>query len=328
MKWNLLSAVILLPLSQVLFGQQPAKSSEAAIVGLRGPVQSVLTKYVDYRDNPDGKPTSSSLTIYDPRGYLAEEYRYDADGVLHSHTKYMRDEWRVFKTETTSTVPNESRTFVQSFNADGLVTGTETYDGTGLLIDRTTTAFQPTTGDPAISRSKTTLPDGTVSTTTTAETTDAATGITRQSVAKDGEQHSDWLIQRDTKGNPVTDALRFADGSFNLREVKPDGTTVEHKYWAPTKTHTYQTADAHNHTLEVINESPHDYTKTTFRYDGAGRQTEIANYDKSGKLLRRVTTRYEVDGNGNWIEQKDFLWEAATGKSKLSSVSRRIITYY
>jgi hypothetical protein len=84
---------------------------------------------------------------------------------------------------------------------------------------------------------------------------------------------TDWLIQRDRSRKPVADALRFADDSFNEREVRSDGTTLEHKYWAPTKTHTYQTTDANNRVLEVIEERPGDYTKTTFRYDEAGRQT-------------------------------------------------------
>jgi hypothetical protein len=82
--------------------------------------------------------------------------------------------------------------------------------------------------------------------------------------------------------------------------------------------------------LEVINDSPGDYTKTTFRYDEVGRQTEIANYDRSGKLRRKGITEYQEDVNGNWIEQKESHWDVTLGSTlpKLGSVNRRTISYY
>jgi putative transposase len=129
-RWSILSA-LLLHCSQFCFGQQPAKNGEAAVIGLRGPVHSVLTENFNYRDNSQGKPTESALAIYDPEGYLLEEYHYEPGGALRLHTKYTRKGWQVFKTETTSAIPSEDRTFVQSFNSAGLVTGTETYDGSG-----------------------------------------------------------------------------------------------------------------------------------------------------------------------------------------------------
>jgi YD repeat-containing protein len=252
-------------------------------------------------------------------------------GSLHSRTKYTRKGWQIFKTETTSSVPSENLTFVQSFNADRLVTGTETYDGSGSLISKTRNDFAQENSGATVSTTHEVKPEGAISTTKTVdESPNAATGLSRQSTTKDGRPYSDWLIQRDRNGKPVADALEFADGSFNEREVKPDGTTVEHKYWAPTKTHTYQTTDAHNRVLEVINDSPGDYTKTTFRYDEAGRRTEIANYDRSGKLLRKGITKYQEDANGNWIEEKESDWDVTLGNKppKLGSVNRRIITYY
>ena len=108
----------------------------------------------------------------------------------------------------------------------------------------------------------------------------------------------------DANGKPVSDALRFADGSFNERQKKPDGTTVEHKNWAPTKTYTYQTTDANNRVVEVIWDSQGSYARATFRYDQSGRRTQVANFDRSGNLLRKDITKYEDDGNGNWIEQR------------------------
>jgi YD repeat-containing protein len=311
--------------SQLCSAQQPAKNSEAFQIGLRGSVHTVLTESFDNREHPE----VSTLTVYDRDGYELEEYRYEPDRSLHSHTKYTRKGWQVFKTETTSSVPAENRTFVQSFNSQGLVTGTETYDGNGALISRTRNDFGQRSGGATLSTSQDVKPDGTVS---SVETVDESrpVGLSRQSATKDGKPYYDSLVQRDANGNPTADALRFADGSFNEREVKPDGTTVEHKYWAPTKTHTYQTTDANNRVLEVIEESAAYYTRTTFRYDGAGRQTEIANYDRSGKLLHKGSTEYQEDGNGNWIEQREYNWDATMRNKppKLGSVNRRTITYY
>jgi YD repeat-containing protein len=328
-RWSFFSILLFCP--QLCFAQQPAKNSEAAIVGLRGPVHSVLTETFDNREIPHATPMASTLVIYDPEGYLLDEYRYQPDGSLRSHTKYTRKGWQVYRTETDSVAPSENLTFVQSFNSDGLVTGTETYGGSGSLISKTKNDFPSRSDGATVSTSQVANADGAVSTTETIdESTDPATGLSRQTTTKDGKPYIDWLIQRDTNGKPVADALRFADGSFNEREVKPDGTTVEHKYWAPTKTHTYQTTDAHNRVLEVINDSPGDYTKTTFRYDEAGRRTEIANYDRSGKLLRKGITKYQEDANGNWIEEKESDWDVTLGNKppKLGLVNRRTITYY
>jgi hypothetical protein len=330
-QWGFISAVLLLLCPQFCFAQQPAKNSEAAMVGLHGPVHTVITENFEYRDNPQGKLTSSSLVIYDPEGYLLEEYHYEPNGSQRLHTKYTRKGWQVFKTETTGAIPSEDRTFVQSFNSHGLVTGTETYDGSGSLLSKTKNDFPSSSGGVTVSTSQETNGDGVLSITETIDkSTDPAIGLSRQTTTKDGNPYTDWLIQRDTGGKPVADALRFADGSFNEREVKPDGTTVEHKYWAPTKTHTFQTTDAHNQVLEVINDSPGDYTKTTYRYDKAGRQTEIVNYDHSGKLLRKGITEYQEDANENWTEQKESDWDVTLGKKppKLGSVNRRTITYY
>jgi hypothetical protein len=151
-RWSFLSLLLLCP--QFWYAQQPAKNSESAMVGLRGQVHTVLTESFDYRDNPQGKPTGSSLVIYDPDGYLLEEYHYEPDGALRLHTKYTRKDWQVFKTETTSAIPSENRTFIQSFNFDGLVTGTETYDGSGSLISKTKNDFPSRSGGATVSTSQ------------------------------------------------------------------------------------------------------------------------------------------------------------------------------
>ncbi len=323
MDFRALRICILVLVSLPGLAQQPAQGSEAAAVSLRGPVHTVETKYFGPHEE---RPRLSILSTYDRHGYLLEESRYEADGTVSRHTKYTRDGWKVFKTESTSVVPSENRTFIQTFNSDGLVSGTETYDGSGVLIAKTKNSIPPHGGG---MNAQTVNNDGTVANEKTVETTDNSTGITRQTVAKDGRPSSDWLIQRDKAGKPVADRLTFADGSFNEREVQPDGTTVEHKYWAPTKTHTYQTTDAQNHTLEVVDDSPSDYTKTTYKYDKRN-QTEIANYDRAGTLLRKSTTQYQEDGHGNWIEQNEYHWDQSMGANppKLGEVNRRFITYY
>lgn len=312
--------------------QSPANGSEAAAIGLHGKVHTVLTEMFTSGDNANLTPTLSTFVIYDTSGYQLEEYRYEADGLLHSHTKYTRDGWRVFKVETTSTVPEENRTCIQSFDPDGRVSGTTIYDGNGAVLSRSNNTFSAKSGGATVSITQESSPNSTKTPAETrrVETIDAATGMSRQITTKDGKPYSDWLIQRSGKGKAEADVLTFTDGSFNQREVKPDGTTVEHKYWAPTKTHTYQTTDGQNRVLEVIDESPGSYTKTAFGYDKAGRQTEIANYDRSGKLLRKSITKYQADENGNWIEQEDSHWDATMGSKPPipDAVVRRTITYH
>jgi len=172
-------------------------------------------------------------------------------------------------------------------------------------------------------------PDGTASSVVTVDRT-SPTGLSGESASKDGKPYYDWKIERNANGKPVSDALRFADGSFDERQKKPDGTTVEREYWAPTKTYTYQTMDANGRVVEVISDSQGYYWRATFRYDQGGRQTQVANYDRSGKLLRKDITKYEDDGNGNWIEEREYNWDAALGNKhpKLGAVNRRTITYY
>ena len=40
--------------------------------------------------------------------------------------------------------------------------------------------------------------------------------------------------------------------------------------------------------------------------------------------------KYQDDENGNWIEQREYTWDAALGNKhpKLGAVNRRTITYY
>jgi hypothetical protein len=67
--------------------------------------------------------------------------------------------------------------------------------------------------------------------------------------------------------------------------------------------------DAHGRVIEVVEESRRGYIKMVFQYDEAGRQTEIANYSRSGNLIRKCVTEYQIDVSGNWTEEKDFDWD-------------------
>ena len=57
----------------------------------------------------------------------------------------------------------------------------------------------------------------------------------------------------------------------------------------------------------------------------AGRQTEIANYDRAGKLLRKDIRECQEDANENWTEQKAGRLDVTSGSKppKLGVVRRR-----
>jgi YD repeat-containing protein len=292
----------------------------------------VLSEDFDYAADPRGKVAGSGIWIYDPQGYELEEFRYEADGSLHSHVKLTRKTWQVFKIETTSVVPGENETVIHSFDSDGVVTQTEIHDRNGA-VSRTTNELLPKVGNVTGGyRSRQESPDGEVTVLETTNSADPATGLSRNTTTVDGKTTSSVLIQRDASGARKLSAQASPDGSFSQIERKPDGKSVRHTYWAPAKTYNYTTMDQENRPIETIQESPSDYHKTTFHYDGFGRRTEMANYDRSGKLVSKDTTEYRNDNYGNWIEQKESQWEAASGtkpaQSTLVSVHTRTITYY
>jgi YD repeat-containing protein len=327
--WRWLAPGVLLISAIVGCGQEPVPGSDAAVGGLHGPVRSVRSEYFDHQGTAAGKPTGSLLFIYDAKGYLLDEYRYEPDGSEQSHTKYTRKDWQVLKTENTSVLPHENRTYVTKYNDKGNPTGSEAFDGDGKLVEKTQNEPPKETGNTVVLTTNKTKADGTVSVERTEERVDAATGITRQTVTEDGKPKSDWLIQRDKDGNVVSDAIRMPNGSFNESLKRPDGTVLRHWYWAATKTHTWQTVKD-GKTLQVIEQSPSDYTKTTYKYDDAERMTEIANWDRAGTLLGKSVWKYQEDNFGNWTEQKEFHWEREMGARapKLINVCRRVISYY
>jgi hypothetical protein len=103
---------------------------------LRGPVHTTLMEIFDYVIDPKGTSAGSVFSVYDLEGYILEENRYDPHGSLIVHRKYTRSGSEIFKLQHMSAAPGESRTTVQSFNADGLVAETDTYDGNDALNSR------------------------------------------------------------------------------------------------------------------------------------------------------------------------------------------------
>jgi hypothetical protein len=322
----------LLLAAQMELAQEPSTNSEASRVGLHGPVHTVLSEKFDYAGDLKGKSAGSTISIYDPQGYEIEEFRYEADGSLHSHLKLTRKGWQVFKIESTSVVPEENQTVIHSFDSNGVITQTEIHDQNGA-VTRTTNELLPKVGNVTGGyRSRQESPDGELTVFETTNSTDPATGLTRNTTTVDGKTTASALIQRDASGAKKVSAIASPDGSFSQIEHKPDGTSVRHTYSAPVNTHNYMTMDKENRPIEAIQESPSYYYKTTFRYDGFGRRIEMGRYDRSGQLVSKDTTEYRNDNYGNWIEQKESQWIAASvskpAQSTLVSVHTRTITYY
>jgi len=122
----------------------------------------------------------------------------------------------------------------------------------------------------------------------------------------------------------------MADGSYNERERKSDGTTVEDRYSAQSKTHTFQRIDAKGHLIEVIEKSDSYYIRCTYSFDAEGRSTGQINYDANGKIVDKTAAEYRDDLQGNWIEKKSIVWDTKSEPMQLKIVrtTLRTINYY
>jgi hypothetical protein len=264
------------------FGKQPAPGSEAAMSGLRGPVQSVLTEIFIYRDSAERTPVMSERSIYDHTGYETELYKYDSRGVLRSHTVYTRDGTHLVKTETIN--PSSKDKSVQKFDSNSAVTESDTYDSNGVPTAQSSNNASAKTERSSVSRARSA--DGSAST-----------------------------------------FERFGDGSFKESTAKADGTTIAH-FHSPN-VDWRQVTDSYNRSLDYVEEpSGGKYLRISSRYDKAGRETENATYDRSGKLQGETTFQYpHEDKNGNWTEQQ--IWaETGSKAAQLLQVTHRTITYY
>ncbi len=319
-----------LALVVIVVVRMPAWSQEATAVGLKGPVHTVLTEEFNDAEGTPNRSIGSTLDIYDRQGYQVELYRYKPDGTLWVHTITDRNGAQIFRSQTIGTAPFENSLVRNFFDAEGHVIETDTYDGDGNLLKKSTNEFLQKEPGSTVYRSKESNADGTANTREVADSTDPRTGITHQISTMNGKPETDWLIQRNDNGKPENDKIVMADGSYNERERRPDGTTVEDRYSAKSKSHTYQKSDAQEHLVEVVEKSDSSYIRCTYSFDEAGRPTGQINYDTFGKILDKSTVEYRDDAHGNWIEKKAIVWETKSEpmKQKIVATSLRTINYY
>jgi len=313
-----------------LLAPLPSWPQEATAVGLKGLVHTVLTEEFDDEKDIPLQSGGSSYEVYDRHGYQLELYRYKPDGSLWVHTIISRNGEQIFKSQTTGTAPFENFSVQNVFDADGRVIEIDTYNADGGLTKKSTHEFLEKRADSMHYRSKETSADGTENTREIVESTDPETGLSRQVATMNGKPETDWVIQTGENGGPDKDKIVYADGSYNERERRSDGSTIEDKYSASTKGHTYQTSDAHGNLIEVVESSDSGYIRCTYSFDETGRPTGQVNYDASGKILDKSTIGYQDDSSGNWTEKKIIVWDTKSDpmKPKIVGISLRTINYY
>ena len=275
----------------------PARAQEALAIGLKGHVHTVLTEEFTTEGSVRGESRGSTLDVY----------RYKPDGSLWARTVYSRNGWQVFKIQTTGTSPFQSSTTQNVFDAEGHAIETDTYNENGGLVSKTTNELVQKQGNTTVYQRTETSANGPVSTTEVSDTTDPQTGITHQVETRDGKLQTDWVIQRNR-----------------------DGTTVEDRYSALTKSHTYQQSDAQGHLIAVIEKSDSQYIRCTYSFDKEGRPTGQINYDAAGNVIDKSTAEYRDDPHGNWIEKKSIVWDTKVEpmQPKIIMTTLRTINYY
>jgi hypothetical protein len=307
----------------------PARAQETAALGFKGQVHAVFTEEFTAEDGLHREPTASTLDVYDPAGYQLDSFVYKADGSLWAHTVYDRKGPQTSRVEVTGTAPFESHSEQNVFDAEGHVVETDIYDANGVLVSKSTYNLVQQAKTSIYQRTETTA-QGAENITVISETTDPQTGLTHQVATKNGQADTDWVIQRNADGTEK-DKIVYADGSYNESERRSDGTTVEDRYYAPGKSHTYQKSDARGHLIEVVEKSDSHYIRCTYSFDKEGRPTGQINYDASGNVLEKSTVEYQHDDSyGNWVEKKTIVWNTATEpmQPKIVGISLRTINYY
>jgi hypothetical protein len=307
----------------------PAWAQEVLAIGLKGPVHTVLTEEFSSQSGARGEPSGTVLEIYDRQGYQLEVYRYEADGSPWEHTVFERNGPLISRMQVTGTTPFENRTTQNLFDAGGHLIETNTYDGNGVLVSKSKSELVQRDSNSETLRRSESNADGTESTAEISETTDPKTGITHQVETRSGKTHTDWVIQRNADGTEK-DKIVYADGSYNERERKADGTTVEDRYSALAKSHTYQKSDIQGQLVEVIEKSDSQYIRCTYSFDKEGRSTGQINYDAAGNILDKSTAEYRDDSLRNWVEKKTIVWETKTEpmQPKIVETTLRTINYY
>lgn len=319
----------LLVLALTLSMQIPMSAQEAVVLGLKGKVHTVFTEDFTSEDGVRREPTGSSLDVYDPAGYQIDLFRYKPDGSLWAHTVFDRKGPQVFRIQTSGTPPFESNTTQNVFDAEGHVVETDTYDANGVLVSKSTADLMQKQGHTIVYQRTETTANGAESTAVVRETTDTETGLTHQVQTRNGKPETDWVIQQNADGTE-RDKIVYGGGSYNERERRSDGTTVEDRYSAQTKSHTYQRSDAEGHLIEVTEKSDSYYIRCTYSFDKEGRPTGQINYDAAGNVLDKSTVEYRNDSHGNWVEKKSIVWntKAKPVQPKMIGISLRTINYY
>jgi hypothetical protein len=307
----------------------PGWAQETAALGLKGQVHTVFTEESTAEDALHREPTGSTLDVYDPAGYQLEFFRYKPDGSLWAHTVYDRKGPQTIRVEVTGTAPFESHSEQNVFDAEGHVVETDIYDANGVLVSKSTYNLVQQQANASIYQRTETTTQGAENIMVISETTDPQTGLTHQVATKNGQADTDWVIQRNADGTEK-DKIVYADGSYNERERRSDGTTVEDRYYAPGKRHTYQTTDARGHLIELVEQSDAHYIRCTYSFDKEGRPTGQINYDEAGHVLEKSTIEYHDDSHGNWVEKKTIVWNTATEpmQPKIVEINLRTINYY
>jgi len=305
-------------------------AQEAVAVGLKGQVQAVFTEEFRSTAVAGNESYDSTFDVYDRDGYELEFFRYKPDGAVSVHTVYARKGSQIFRTQVTATAaPFQSYSEQNLFDAQRRLIETDTYDTNGVLVSRFRGDFAEQQPNSSLYRRTETQVDGSETTSETRESTDPQTGITRQIDTKEGKLEADWTIQRNKDGTEQ-DKIIYADGSYNARERRADGTTVEDRYAATTKEHTYQTSDSHGHPIEIVQGTGPNYLRCTYSFDRDSRPTGQINYDESGRILGKSTIEYRDDSRGNWVERKLIEWDTDSEpmQPKIVVTTLRTINYY
>jgi hypothetical protein len=88
--------------------------------------------------------------------------------------------------------------------------------------------------------------------------------------------------------------------------------------------------DAEDQVTQIIAERDGSLvSKTIFKYDSRGNETETSRFRPDGFLEQKIKTFYEYDSKGNWIKRA-WIWLIKDGKkiSEPQSITIREITYY
>jgi len=308
-----------------------ACSQEARAIGLKGPVYTVFTETFSGSNTNPETSQGSLFEIYDKEGYTLEGFSYKPDGSVWVRTTYDRKGSTIFGyTIAASAPPFQSSSVRNITDSLGDVIETDTFDGEGTLISKVRHDPPKQDSSSIVYHSQETDQNGTTLTREIVEATDPQTGLTRQTVTSNGQLRSDWLIQRNPDGVPTKDKIVFADGSYNERHTKRDGTTVEDRYSPAMNSHTYQTTDPRGNLVEVVQQSASDNIRCTYSYDDANRPTGQINYDSAGTILSKTTEEYRFDSHGNWIEKESISWDTKSEPAQKTVIGTtvRTINYY